>query len=176
MKITSPDELKRLVRDVPDFPKKGIVFKDITPVLKNPDALQFAVDELAEFLAPFGPDQIAGIESRGFILSPILAYKLKVGFVPVRKRGKLPWETIRVSYELEYGEAELEIHQDAILKGMKVAVVDDLLATGGTAQAAIQLVEKLGGKVVAVGFLVELAFLKGRERLAGYNVFSLIRY
>jgi len=176
LKITSPDELKRLVRDVPDFPKKGIVFKDITPVLKDPEALRFAVDELARLLGPLAPNCIVGIESRGFILSPILAYKLKTGFVPVRKKGKLPWETIRVAYELEYGEAELEIHQDAILKGMKVAVVDDLLATGGTAQAAIQLVEKLGGKVVAVGFLVELAFLKGRERLAGYNVFSLIRY
>ena len=168
--------LKSYVRDIPDFPKKGIIFKDITPILKDSGALAFAVDELADFLAGVHPDQIVGIESRGFILSPILAYKLKTGFVPVRKKGKLPAETIRVSYDLEYGSNELEIHQDAIFKGMKVAVVDDLLATGGTAEAAIRLVEKLGGEVVAVAFLVELAFLKGREKLSAYNVFSLIRY
>jgi len=131
---------------------------------------------LTELVEPSRPDQVAGIESRGFIFSPILAYKLKVGFVPVRKRGKLPARTIRTSYQLEYGEAELEIHQDAIFRGMKVAVVDDLLATGGTSRAAIQLVEKLGGEVVAVAFLVELTFLKGRDKLSGYNVFSLIQY
>ncbi|MBI2166779.1 MAG: adenine phosphoribosyltransferase [Candidatus Omnitrophica bacterium] len=176
MNIKSPEDLKGLVRDVPDFPKKGIIFKDITPILKDPGALAFAVDELADFLAEVHPDPIVGIESRGFILSPILAYKLRAGFVPVRKKGKLPAETIRVSYDLEYGSNELEIHQDAIFKGMKVAVVDDLLATGGTAEAAIRLVEKLGGEVVAVAFLVELAFLKGREKLTDYNVFSLIRY
>lgn len=176
VKITSPQDLKALIRDIPDFPKKGIIFKDITPILKDPAALAFAVDELADFLAGVHPDPIVGIESRGFILSPILAYKLKAGFVPVRKKGKLPAETIRVSYDLEYGSSELEIHQDAIFKGMKVAVVDDLLATGGTAEAAIRLVEKLGGEVVAVAFLVELAFLKGREKLADYEVFSLIRY
>lgn len=176
MKITSQSDLKKLIRDVPDFPKKGIIFKDITPILKDPEALQFSVDELAELLEGTHPDQIVGIESRGFIFSPILAYKLKAGFIPVRKRGKLPAKTIRTVYSLEYGEAELEIHQDAIFKGMKVAVVDDLLATGGTSQAAVQLVEKLGGEVVAVGFLVELRFLKGREKLSGYNVFSLIQY
>ena len=176
MKITSSSELKRLVREVPDFPKKGIIFKDITPILKNPGALQFAVDRLADLLEGTHPDQIVGIESRGFIFSPILAYKLKAGFIPVRKRGKLPAETIRTSYQLEYGESELEIHQDAIFEGMKVAVVDDLLATGGTAQAAIRLVEELGGKVVAVVFLVELTFLKGRDKLSGYEVFSLIQY
>lgn len=176
MKITSANDLKGLVRDVPDFPKKGIIFKDITPILKNPEALQFAVDELSDLLEGSRPDQIVGIESRGFIFSPILAYKLKAGFVPVRKRGKLPAQTIRTSYQLEYGESELEIHQDAIFEGMRVAVVDDLLATGGTAQAAIRLVEKLGGKVVAVAFLVELAFLKGREKLSGREVFSLIQY
>lgn len=176
MKITCPNDLKALVRDVPDFPKKGIIFKDITPILKEPEALQVAVDELAEVLRSSQPDQIVGIESRGFILSPILAYKLKAGFVPVRKRGKLPAATFRVAYDLEYGSNELEIHQDAILKGMRVAVVDDLLATGGTARAAVDLVEKLGGKVVAVAFLVELSFLKGREKLADYEIFSLIRY
>ncbi len=176
MKITSQADLKKLIRDVPDFPKKGIIFKDITPILKDAGALQFAIDEMADLLGPTQPDQIVGIESRGFIFSPILAYKLKAGFVPVRKRGKLPHATIRTAYSLEYGEAELEIHQDAILKGMKVAIVDDLLATGGTAQAAIRLVEKLGGEVIAVGFLVELKFLKGREKLSGHNVFSLIQY
>lgn len=172
----TPADLKALVRDIPDFPKKGIIFKDITPILKDPEAFQFAIDELAELLKGTRPDQIVGIESRGFIFSPILAYKLKAGFVPVRKRGKLPFKTLRVAYALEYGEAEIEIHEDAILKGMKVAVIDDLLATGGTAQAAVRLVEKLGGEVVAVGFLVELGFLKGREKLSGYNVFSLIQY
>ena len=171
MKITSADDLKGLVRDVPDFPKKGIIFKDITPILKNPEALQFAADELADLIEGTHPAQIVGIESRGFIFSPILAYKLKAGFVPVRKRGKLPAETLRTSYQLEYGQSELEIHQDAIFEGMRVAVVDDLLATGGTAQAAIRLVEKLGGKDVAVAFLVELTFLKGREKLPGCDVF-----
>ena len=175
-KITSPDNLKALIRDIPDFPKKGIIFKDITPILKQPEALQFAVDEMADFLKDARPDPIVGIESRGFIFSPILAYKLKAGFVPIRKPGKLPAKTIKTSYQLEYGENELEIHHDAILQGMRVAVVDDLLATGGTAQAAIRLVEKLGGEVVAVAFLVELAFLKGRGKLSGYNVSSIIQY
>lgn len=176
MKITSRNDLKAFIRDIPDFPKKGIIFKDITPILKDPAALQSAVDQLAAFLEKTKPDQIAGIESRGFILSPILAYKLKAGFVPVRKQGKLPWETVRATYQLEYGESELEIHRDAFPEGTRVAVVDDLLATGGTSRAAIQLVEKLGGRVVAVAFLVELSFLKGREKLAGYDVFSLIQY
>lgn len=176
MKITSSDDLKALIRDIPDFPKKGIIFKDITPLLKNTEALQFAVDEMTDLLGPARPDQIVGIESRGFIFSPIVAYKLKAGFVPIRKPGKLPSQTIKTSYQLEYGENELEIHQDAIFEGVRVAVVDDLLATGGTSEAAIQLVERLGGKVVAVAFLVELAFLKGRKKLAGYNVFSLIQY
>ncbi|MBI4114961.1 MAG: adenine phosphoribosyltransferase [Candidatus Omnitrophica bacterium] len=175
-KIASSDDLKNLIRDVPDFPKKGIIFKDITPILKDPDALRYAVNELSILLEEFQPDQIVGIESRGFIFSPILAYKLRAGFIPVRKKGKLPAETIRTSYQLEYGESELEIHQDAILKGMKVAVVDDLLATGGTSKAAIHLVEKLGGQVAAVAFLVELTFLKGREKLRGYNIFSLVQY
>ena len=175
-KITSPDNLKALIRDIPDFPKKGIIFKDITPILKQPEALQFAADEMADLLRDSRPDQIVGIESRGFIFGPILAYKLKAGFVPIRKPGKLPAKTIRTAYQLEYGENELEIHQDAILQGMRVAVVDDLLATGGTAGAAIRLVEKLGGEVVAVAFLVELTFLKGRGKLSGYNVSSIIQY
>lgn len=174
--MNAEEKLKSLIRDVPDFPKKGIIFKDITPILKNPEALQLAVDELAKSLETTHPDQIVGIESRGFIFSPILAYKLRAGFVPVRKRGKLPAKTIRTSYDLEYGSNELEIHEDSILKGMKVVVVDDLLATGGTSKAAIELVEQLGGKVIGVAFLVELTFLKGRDKLSRYNVFSLIRY
>lgn len=176
IKMTSTEDLKALVRDVPDFPKKGILFKDITPILKHPEALKFAADRLGEFLKPHQPHQIAGIESRGFIFSPILAYKLGAGFVPVRKKGKLPAQTVRVAYELEYGQNELEIHKDAIFKGMKVAIVDDLLATGGTAKAAVELVEMLGGEVVAVAFLVELKFLAGRKKLTGYNVSSLIQY
>jgi len=176
LKTMSPNDLKRLVRDVPDFPKKGILFKDITPILKDPKALQFAADRLTSLLEEARPELIVGIESRGFIFSPVLAYKLGAGFIPVRKKGKLPAQTIKTSYQLEYGENELEIHQDAVFRGAKVAVVDDLLATGGTAQAAVHLVEKLGGKVVGVVFLVELLFLKGRDKLAGYPVFSLIQY
>ena len=176
MKISSVYDLKALVRDVPNFPKKGIIFKDITPILKQPEALQFAADELSNHVRSTRPNQIVGIESRGFIFSPILAYQLKAGFIPIRKSGKLPAKTIKTSYSLEYGESELEIHEDAILEGMRVAIVDDLLATGGTAKAAIDLVEKLGGEVVAIVFLIELGFLKGREKLAGYNVFSLIQY
>ena len=169
-------EIKDIIRDIPDFPKKGIIFKDITPLLKHPDAFRFAVDALGEALAKKKVDYLVGIESRGFIFSPILAYKLKVGFVPVRKKGKLPYRTEEISYELEYGKATLEIHQDAFPKGARVAIVDDLLATGGTALAAAQLVEKLGGRVEAIAFLVELTFLKGREKLARYNVFSLVQY
>ena len=168
--------LKSLIRDIPDFPKKGILFKDITTLLKNPEGLHQAADELGRLIEPHHPDQIVGIESRGFIFGSILAYKFKAGFIPVRKKGKLPGKTLMESYELEYGTSELEIHHDAILQGTHIAVIDDLLATGGTAQATIRLIEKLGGKVMAVGFLVELAFLKGREKLNGYNVFSLIQY
>lgn len=175
-KIKSTEDLKGLIRDIPDFPKKGILFKDVTPILKSAEALQFAVDELYDRLKPLSPDQIVGIEARGFILSPILAYRLDAGFVPIRKPGKLPAETLRTSYQLEYGENELEIHKDAIFRGVKVAVIDDLLATGGTAQAAVKLVEGLGGKVVAVAFLVELTFLKGRKKLSGYPTYSLIQY
>lgn len=174
--IHSAADLKGFIRDIPDFPKKGIIFKDITPLLNNSDALQFVVHELSGRLEDKTPDQIVGIESRGFIFSPLVAYKLRAGFVPVRKPGKLPYKTLQMAYQLEYGENQLEIHEDAILQGAKVAIVDDLLATGGTAEAAIRLVEKLGGKVVAAAFVVELSFLKGRQKLAGYPVFSLIQY
>ena len=168
--------IKDTIRDVADFPKKGILFKDITPVLKDPMAFKLAVDALAAELAKKKIDYVVGIESRGFIFSPVLAYKLDAGFVPVRKQGKLPFRTSQVAYTLEYGEAVLEIHEDALHKNAHVAIVDDLLATGGTAFAAAQLVEKLGAKVEMIAFLIELNFLKGRDKLAGYDVFSVVQY
>lgn len=174
--VVGMDRLRALVRDVPDFPKKGIVFKDITPLLKNGPALRFACDRLAESFQGMAIDQVVGIESRGFIFSPVLAYQLGAGFVPVRKKGKLPSAKEAVSYSLEYGVDSLEVHVDAIKKGTQVAIVDDLLATGGTAEAVIRLVEKLGGTVLGLAFLVELTFLKGRDRLKNYHVHSLIQY
>lgn len=174
MKTTA--ELKDIIRDVPDFPKKGIIFKDITPLLKNPDAFRLAVDQMAGHLQAKKIDFIVGIESRGFIFSPTLAYKLGVGFIPVRKQGKLPYKTHAISYSLEYGEAILEIHQDAIPEGARVAIVDDLLATGGTAKAAAHLVEKSGAKVQTIAFLIELLFLYGRKHLSSYDLFSVIQY
>ena len=168
--------LRSLIRDVPNFPKKGIVFKDITPLLKHGAALRFACDELARTFKRSDIDQVVGIESRGFIISPVLAYQLGAGFVPVRKKGKLPAAKEAISYNLEYGTDSLEVHQDAVRKGTRVIIVDDLLATGGTAEAVIKLVEKLGGIVLGLAFLVELTFLKGRERLKDYQVHSLIQY
>ena len=170
------DALRTLIRDVPDFPKKGIVFKDITPLLKNGRALKFACDQLAAAFKQTKIDQVVGIESRGFIFSPVLAYQLGAGFVPVRKKGKLPAAKEAVSYSLEYGVDSLEVHLDAVKKGTRVVIVDDLLATGGTAEAVIKLVEKLGGIVLGLAFLVELTFLKGRDRLRSYQVHSLIQY
>ena len=169
-------DLKEIIRDIPDFPKKGIIFKDITPLLKNTEAFRYAVDRIAAELQKCRIDYVVGIESRGFIFSPILAYKLNAGFIPVRKKGKLPYRTEEVAYALEYGNAVLEIHQDALGHNARIALVDDLLATGGTALAAAQLVEKLGGKVEKIAFLVELAFLNGRQKLSSYDVFSLIQY
>ncbi len=168
--------LKSAIRNIPDFPKEGILFRDITPVLQDPVLFASIIDAFSHQVEKYQVDLVLGIESRGFIFSPALAYKAKKGFVPVRKKGKLPCETHQVSYALEYGEAVLEIHRDALKPGMRVAVVDDLLATGGTAQAAASLVEKLGGKVVLMAFLVELCSLKGREKLQGYEVFSLVKY
>ena len=170
------ETLKSFIRDVPDFPKKGIVFKDITPLLKNGHALRFACDQLAGGFKGLRIDQVVGIESRGFIFSPVLAYHLEAGFVPVRKKGKLPAAKEAITYSLEYGEDSLEVHQDAVKQGTQVIIVDDLLATGGTAEAAVKLVEKLGGTVLGLAFLVELKFLKGRERLKGYRIHSLIQY
>lgn len=176
MTMTSAPNLKGIIRDIPDFPKKGIVFKDITPVLKHPDAFRYVVDRIAEELRKRNIDTIVGIESRGFIFSPVLAYKLGMSFVPVRKKGKLPYTTHEQAYDLEYGQAILEIHSDALEPESRVAIIDDLLATGGTGLAAAKLVEKLGGKVELFAFLVELDFLKGRDKLAAYDVFSLVHY
>lgn len=170
------NSLKSKIRDVPDFPKEGIVFKDITPLLQDGNAFRSAVDAIAGRFASKEIDLIVGAESRGFIFGAALAYKLGVGFVPARKPGKLPHKTHRAEYVLEYGLDSLEMHQDAVAHGEKVLVVDDLLATGGTAKAKCDLVEMLGGKVVGVAFVIELSFLKGREKLKGYDVFSLINY
>mgnify|MGYP005846036209 CR=1 FL=1 len=169
-------ELKNYIRNIKDFPKKGIVFRDITTLLKNPSALKKVIDELHESAKDLGINKIVGIESRGFIFGGMLADRLKVGFVPVRKPGKLPAETEKEFYDLEYGKDSIEIHKDAIQKGDRVLIHDDLLATGGTAKAAINLVEKLGGEVVEVLFVVELSFLKGREKLEGYKVKALVDY
>jgi adenine phosphoribosyltransferase len=169
-------ELRDLVRDVPDFPEPGIVFKDIMPLLADPAAFKDAVDRLAEWAAPKEPDLILGAEARGFILGGALAYTLGCGFCAARRPGKLPWKTISASYALEYGENALEVHADAFADGARVLVHDDVLATGGTVKAILDLVEQLGGVVVGVAFLIELEFLNGREQLAGYDLHSLITY
>ena len=173
--------LKELIRDIPDFPKKGILFKDITPVLQNPKAFQKLIDWYKLSIESAGGcDTIAGIESRGFILGGAVAYSLGVGFVPLRKEGKLPYKKLRIEYSLEYAEATLEIHIDAIEKGQKVAIIDDLLATGGTASSACDLIQQLGGEISCVCFFIELDFLKGREKLQKkvepYKIFSLLHF
>lgn len=169
-------ELKDLIRDVPDFPKKGIIFKDITTLLKNPKGLSSAAEELYKLAKNKGITKVAGIESRGFILGGIIAEKLNAGFIPIRKPGKLPAEKVSESYLLEYGTDSIEIHKDAIQPGDKILLHDDLLATGGTMEAACKLVEKLGGEVVQISFLIELDFLKGRDKLKSYDVRSIIQY
>lgn len=176
MTPTTIETVKVTIRDIPDFPKQGIIFKDITPVLQDPKTFRFVMDVFIQELRKMKIDYVVGIESRGFIFSPVIAYQLGAGFIPVRKKGKLPYKTEQISYDLEYGSAILEIHADALKKGSRVVIVDDLLATGGTALAAAKLVEKLGGKVVKFAFVVELDFLKGREKLAPHDVFSLIHY
>ena len=170
------DNLKRLIREVPDFPKPGILFYDITTMLKDKRGLHDVIDGLKEHYQNAGVDVVIGIEARGFIFAPALAYALGAGFVPVRKPKKLPYDRVSVSYQLEYGTDSLEIHKDAIDSGHSVLIVDDLLATGGTAAAVTQLVEQVGGKVAGVAFVVELTFLNGRKKLDGYDVFSLLRY
>ncbi len=169
-------DLKEKIRDVPDFPKKGVVFKDLTPLFRDTNALKQAIQDMKSSCAGKRIDIVAGIESRGFILGSILAHELGAGFVLIRKAGKLPWLTVKEEYMLEYGSAAIEIHKDSIAKGEEVIIVDDLLATGGTSLAAAKLVEKLGGKVAGFLFLVELTFLKGAEKLDGYNVVSLVKY
>jgi adenine phosphoribosyltransferase len=170
------DELRRMIRDVPDFPQKGIVFKDITPLLADPDAFKKAIDLMAQSLRDREFDLLVGIESRGFIFAAALAYALGKGKVPIRKPGKLPAKTVQVSYELEYGTDRLEIHEDAIRSGQRVVIVDDVLATGGTARGAANLVEKVGGEVSILSFFIELEFLKGREKLSGYDIRSVLSY
>lgn len=168
--------LKSLVRTVPDFPKPGILFYDVTTLLKDRKGFAALIDGLASHYAADEIDLVLGIEARGFIFGPALAYRLDAGFVPVRKPKKLPAEVIRVSYDLEYGSDTLEMHKDAIAPGQRVLLVDDLLATGGTMEATLQLVEQLGGVVAGMAFAVELDFLKGRERFPEHNVFSLLHY
>ena len=169
-------KIEEYVRSIPDFPEPGIIFRDITSVLQDAEGLQLAINSMQEFLKDVDVDVIAGAESRGFIFGVPIAYNLHKPFVPIRKKGKLPRETVSVSYDLEYGSAEIEMHKDSIKPGQKVVIVDDLIATGGTIEAAIKLVEQLGGEVVKVVFLMELAGLKGRERLNGYDVASVICY
>jgi adenine phosphoribosyltransferase len=170
------DDLKKHIREVPDFPKPGILFYDITTLLQHPLALRMTVDRFVWMFAERRIHKVVGIESRGFMFGPIVAYDLNAGFVPVRKPGKLPWEKIRETYELEYGSDTVEMHRDAIQEGEHVLIVDDLVATGGTALAAAKLVESLGGVVVGMGFIIELTFLPGRQKLDGYKVESLIQY
>ena len=170
------DELKALIREVPDFPKLGINFYDITTLLKHPEGLRRTVDALAEQFSGVKVDTVIGIEARGFIFAPALAYHMGAGFVPVRKPRKLPAECAAISYDLEYGQDTLEIHRDAIAGGHRVIIADDLLATGGTAKAVVDLVEQLGGEVVGLGFVIELEFLPGRQKLRDYDVRSLLKY
>jgi adenine phosphoribosyltransferase len=170
------EQLKALVRDVPDFPQPGIVFKDITPLLADEIAFSSVIDLIVVHFGRGNVDKVVGIEARGFILASPVAYHFGAGFVPVRKKDKLPWETESEEYELEYGTATLEIHRDGVDAGERVLIVDDVLATGGTARATARLVERIGGKVVGIAFLIELGFLKGRQKLDGYDLFTLISY
>ncbi|MGH7867852.1 MAG: adenine phosphoribosyltransferase [Candidatus Dormibacteraceae bacterium] len=170
------EELKKLIREIPDFPKPGILFYDITTLLKDPIGLHRAVDALANHYVGRAIDRVVGIEARGFIFAPMVAYRLNAGFVPVRKAKKLPAPVEKASYNLEYGTDALEVHRDAIARGQQVLIIDDLLATGGTASAVAGMVERLGGTVAGLGFLIELDFLKGRERLPGYDVHTVLRY
>ena len=169
-------KIEEYVRTIPDFPEPGIMFRDVTSVLQDPDGLKLAIDSMIKLLDGVDFDIIAGAESRGFIFGMPIAYALGKAFIPVRKKGKLPCETVCAKYDLEYGSAEIEMHKDSIKPGQKVVVVDDLIATGGTIEAAIKLIESLGGEVVKVLFLMELAGLNGREKLKGYDVESVITY
>jgi adenine phosphoribosyltransferase len=168
--------LKHLIREIPDFPKPGILFYDITTLLKDKTGFAMLIDKFSEYYIASDVDLVLGMEARGFIFAPAIAYRLNAGFVPVRKPGKLPAETVKFDYALEYGTNSLEIHKDAIQKGQRVLIVDDLLATGGTAEATANLATKLGAKIAGLGFVVELEFLKGRDKLKEYDVMSLLSY
>ncbi|KLU71285.1 MAG: hypothetical protein RHS_2834 [Robinsoniella sp. RHS] len=169
-------KLDDYVRSIPDFPEPGVIFRDVTSILQDADGLKLAIDSMQELIGDIPVDVIVGTESRGFIFGMPLAYNLHTSFVPVRKKGKLPCETISEEYDLEYGSAEIEIHKDAVKPGQKVVIIDDLIATGGTIEASVKLIESLGGEVVKIVFLMELAGLKGRERLKGYDVQSVLCY
>lgn len=169
-------KMEEYVRSIPDFPEKGIIFRDVTSVLQDAEGLKLAIDSMLQLLEGVEFDVVVGTESRGFIFGVPIAYALGKPFIPVRKKGKLPCETISAKYDLEYGTAEVEMHKDAILPGQKAVLVDDLIATGGTIEACTKLIEELGGEVVKIVFLMELAGLKGREKLAGYDVASVITY
>ncbi|MBU4333381.1 MAG: adenine phosphoribosyltransferase [Candidatus Omnitrophica bacterium] len=170
------NDLKKFIRDIPDFPKEGIIFKDITTLLQDKEALKVAIDALAEKYEGQAIDAVIGVEARGFIFGTALAYKLGTGFIPVRKKGKLPYKTKKVTYDLEYGTDTLEMHEDAVSKDSKVLIVDDLLATGGTVGAVAKLVQEQGADIVGLAFLVELGFLNGREKLGDIPVHSVIKY
>ncbi len=169
-------DLRKKIRTVPNWPIEGVMFRDITTLLQDPEAFRESVDRLYERYKDVEIDKIVGIDARGFIHGAVLAYKLNVGFIPVRKKGKLPYKTVSAEYSLEYGEDVVEMHEDAIKKGEKVLIVDDLIATGGTIAAAAQLVEKLGGKIVECAFIVELPDLNGREKIKGYNIYTLTEF
>ena len=170
------DKLEKSIRDVPDFPKPGIIFKDITPILADPDLLSLSIKALASFVEDSSIDKVIGIDARGFIFGSLVADSLGKGFIPVRKEGKLPWKTESESYELEYGQSVIEIHQDAVLPGERILIIDDLLATGGTAAAAIKLVNRLGGIVDSAAFFIELEFLNGRKLLKNCEVHSVLNF
>ncbi|GAX91460.1 adenine phosphoribosyltransferase [Effusibacillus lacus] len=169
-------DLKNKIRVIPDFPEPGIRFKDITTLLQDGESFKYAIDKMAEFARNQNAEIVAGPEARGFVLAAPLAYAMGLGFVPIRKAGKLPGDTVSVSYELEYGKDMLEIHRDAIKPGQRVIIADDLLATGGTIKSTVRLVEELGGVVAGITFMIELSYLPGREKLNGYEVFSLVQY
>ena len=166
--------IKEFIREIPDFPKEGILYKDITPILQNPETYNYVIDKMVEYYSEFEIDYVAAIEARGFLFGPQIAMRLNKGFIPIRKPGKLPAEVLSAEYELEYGTNTIEIHKDAVKKGDKILLIDDLLATGGTTKAAINLIEKLDGIVVGIGFLLELLALEGRNELKGYDIYSLI--
>ena len=169
-------DLKNIIRNVPDFPIKGIQFKDITTLLKDKDSFRYCIDQITQHCEGLNIDYVAGIEARGFIIGAPVAYNLGIGFLPIRKKDRLPYKVEQITYQLEYGENTIEIHQDAFRKGDRIMVVDDLLATGGTTLAVFKLIERLNGIVVGADFIIELEMLRGREKLQGYEVFSLVKY